>query len=381
MATAKKMPSGNWRVRVFVGRDENGKQLFESFTAPTKREVERMAACWNADRQERIKADTRENMTVERAIELYIESCRVRGLSPTTIALYLGMKRNSFSTLLHRRIASITFNDVQIALYDRAKTHAGKTIRNEFTFLLQVLATYRPDLDMSKLVFAKVTRPDIQIPEDDGVQAFMAAAKQSNTDFYIAVLLAAVLGLRRSEICALNWADFDTVNRTITVDKAMVKDEYKAFVIKGTKSRAGTRIKAVPDALYKELVSLRSLRKRMVLLTPDAVTRRHERLREKCPIPCSFHGLRHYNASVQIALGIPLPYIAAEMGHASTDMVERVYGHIMENKKKAVAVQMDRFTDSLLAGEAVDYSAKSTRKFVDSKVDLHKKKVSGYKAF
>ena len=380
MATAKKMPSGNWRVRVFVGRDENGKQLFESFTAPTKREAERMAACWNADRQARIKADTRENMTVERAIELYIQSCRVRGLSPTTIVLYNRMKDNSFSTLLHRRVASLTFDDVQNSLYERAKDHSGKTVKNEYNFLLQVLAMYRPELNMSKLVYAKVTRPDIQIPEDDGVQAFMAAAKERSTEFYIAVLLAAVLGLRRSEICALEWDDLDTVNRTITIDKALVKDEYNAWVIKETKSKAGTRIKAVPDALFKELLSLRTLRKRMVTISPDALTRRHNRLRESCPIPCSFHGLRHYNASVQIALGIPLAHIAAEMGHASTDMVERVYGHIMENKKKAVAVQMDRFANSLLSGEAVDYSGKAKKKIVDFKVDHSLGKTNKYKA-
>lgn len=380
MATAKKTKSGSWRIRVFVGRDENGKQLFESFTAPTKREAERMAAVWNADRKEREKANSRDRMTLETAIDLYIESCRVRGLSPSTIVLYNRMKNNSFPTLLHARVASMTFDDVQNALYDRAKDHSGKTVKNEFNFLLQVLAMYRPDLDMSKLVYAKVTRPDIQIPEDDGVQAFLAAAKDRSPDFYLAVLLATVLGLRRSEICALNWDDLDTVNRTLTIDKALVKDEFNAWVIKETKSKAGTRIKAVPDALYKELIALRTLRKRMVMLTPDAITRRHDRLRKSCPIPCSFHGLRHYNASVQLALGIPLAYIAAEMGHASTDMVERVYGHVMQNKKKVVASQMSGFATALLSGKEVDYATKPRKTFVDSKVDFARKKINGYRA-
>lgn len=377
MASAKKLPSGNWRVRVYVGRDESGKSIFESFTASTKREAERQAAVWNADRKNRERALCRSGMTVGTAIDQYIESCRVRGLSPTTIKLYLGMARKSFPTLVGLRISSVTFDDVQRALYARAKDHSGKTIRNEFTFLLQVLDMFRPDLDMSKLVYAKVTRPEIEIPDDDGMQAFMAAAKASNTDFYLAVLLASILGLRRSEICALEWADLDTVNHTISITKALVKDENRDWVIKGTKSRAGTRVKAVPDALYKELLSLRSLNKLMVNLTPDAITRRHERLVEKCPIPCSFHGLRHYNASVQIALGIPLPYIAAEMGHASTDMVERVYGHIMDGKRKAVAVQMDRFTDSILAGKSVDY----TNHFADTNVDTPKRKINRYKNF
>ena len=380
MATAKKLPSGNWRVRVYVGRDESGKSLFESFTAPTKREAERNAAIWNADRKEREKQNTRENMTLEKAIDMYIESCRVRGLSPSTIVLYNRMKNNSFPTLIRVRIASITFDDVQKELFDRAKDHSGKTVKNEFNFLLQVLATYRPDLDLSKLVYAKVKRPEIQIPEDDGVQAFLAAAKERSSEFYLAVLLASVLGLRRSEICALNWDDLDTANRVLTIDKALVKDEYGAWVVKETKSKAGTRLKAVPDALYKELVAMRTIRKRMVMLTPDAITRRHNRLRETCPIPCSFHGLRHYNASVQIALGIPLAYIAAEMGHSSTDMVERVYGHVMQSKKKVVAAQMSGFTTALLSGQEVDYTGVRKKTFADTKADTLRKKINGYRA-
>jgi hypothetical protein len=44
MATAKKTPSGNWRVQIFLGRDKDGTKRKKSITAPTKREAERLAA-------------------------------------------------------------------------------------------------------------------------------------------------------------------------------------------------------------------------------------------------------------------------------------------------------------------------------------------------
>ena len=44
MATAKKLPSGNFRVRVLVGKDLQGKKKYKSFTAKTKKEAELMAA-------------------------------------------------------------------------------------------------------------------------------------------------------------------------------------------------------------------------------------------------------------------------------------------------------------------------------------------------
>lgn len=43
MANAKKLPSGNWRIRVFCGKNENGKQIFKSFTADTRWKAEKMA--------------------------------------------------------------------------------------------------------------------------------------------------------------------------------------------------------------------------------------------------------------------------------------------------------------------------------------------------
>lgn len=37
---AKKLPSGSWRVQVSTGQKKNGKYVYKSFTAPTKKEAE-----------------------------------------------------------------------------------------------------------------------------------------------------------------------------------------------------------------------------------------------------------------------------------------------------------------------------------------------------
>ena len=55
MASAKKLPSGSWRVRVYDYTDANGKKHYESFTASTKKEAEAMAAqfAYKKDREEK----------------------------------------------------------------------------------------------------------------------------------------------------------------------------------------------------------------------------------------------------------------------------------------------------------------------------------------
>ncbi len=44
MATAKKLPSGSYRVQLYIGKDANGKRQYKSFTADTKKEAEYLAA-------------------------------------------------------------------------------------------------------------------------------------------------------------------------------------------------------------------------------------------------------------------------------------------------------------------------------------------------
>ena len=46
MATAKKLPSGKWRCLAYIGKDENGKRQYKSFTADSKKEAEFLAASY-----------------------------------------------------------------------------------------------------------------------------------------------------------------------------------------------------------------------------------------------------------------------------------------------------------------------------------------------
>jgi integrase len=47
--------------------------------------------------------------------------------------------------------------------------------------------------------------------------------------------------------------------------------------------------------------------------------------------PFTFHELRHTYASALVNHGVPLAYVAAQLGHSDTRMVERYYGHLSPN--------------------------------------------------
>lgn len=52
MATAKKLPSGNYRVNLYIGKGVDGKRKYKSFTAPTKKAAEYLAAQYNQLKKE-----------------------------------------------------------------------------------------------------------------------------------------------------------------------------------------------------------------------------------------------------------------------------------------------------------------------------------------
>ena len=55
MATAKKTASGNWRVLAYTGKGADGKRRYKSFTAPTKKEAELLAAQYMMQEEAREK--------------------------------------------------------------------------------------------------------------------------------------------------------------------------------------------------------------------------------------------------------------------------------------------------------------------------------------
>lgn len=78
MPTAKKLPSGSWRCRVFshwdIGPDGKKKRVYESFTVkdPSKRgkkECERLASEWSVKQIERSAA----SKTVQETVREYID--------------------------------------------------------------------------------------------------------------------------------------------------------------------------------------------------------------------------------------------------------------------------------------------------------------------
>jgi integrase len=346
MAKAMKLKSGNWRVQVFIGRDEGGKIKRKSFTARTKKEAEFAAAAFAAGH--RAMTDPTE-MTVGEAVTQYVDN-QVNILSPSTVRGYRTIRRNAFSELMPVKLSRLRQAAVTRAVNVYALTHSPKTVRNAYGLLQSALKVYAPDLRLNTPL-PQMVKKEISVPEQGQISALMAHVRGDRME--IPIVLAACLGLRRSEICALTGEDIDTTARTIRISKALVPNDKNEYVLKAPKSYAGTRtLSDVAPSILLILKPFEGSSDRVFPYSPQVITDTFRHIAKALGLNCTFHGLRHYNASIMLAMGVPDKYAMERLGQSTPGMLKRVYQHTMRDKHDEVSKQMKAAAEAILGGSA-----------------------------
>lgn len=326
----KQLPSGNYNALVYIGKDVSGKRKYKSLTASTKREVKLMIAEFLSERDtQRIRSDDK---TVGDAMRAYI-AAKDAVLSPSTIRGYDGIVRSHLLELQKMRISDLTAEDLQSAINEEAKNSSSKTVRNISGFLRSALLLADPQFVYNVSLPQKV-KPDITIPSNEDMRKLFAAARGQS--FEIPLYLAAMCGMRRSEIAALKWKDVDLVNGTLTIRATIVIDKdgncnYREMTKTSSSKRTIMIFKPALDLL-------RAAPKDQEFVVPQRYPNYYLKaltaLLDKENIPhFRFHDLRHYTVSTMLALNIPKKYIADYVGHSTEHMIDTVYGHIMADKK------------------------------------------------
>ena len=347
MATAKKLPSGHWRCRPCF-TDDRGQKHVASFTAATKREAEAQALAWQTGLIERRNNELAKPLS--EAMDEYIETCRCADLSPSTIRAYIAYRNHAYDQLIDIRLDKITIKDIQKWINARSKEYTPKTIKNNLALIHAVFKSEGMKFDFDALKLPKPRTKEVQIASDAQIAALLNDVYDDD-DMYIAVALAALMGLRRSEICALKWSDVIPQGEVayLDVNKAVVFDENGVLTQKDPKTASGRRILQIPATLYPEIRRRRNLNQNMVSISPNAITERYQRDAKRLGLPTRFHSLRHYHASVMLRENVPENYIVADMGHSTFDMVKNVYGHIMQEKRTAINTAMDNHVANILS--------------------------------
>lgn len=339
--TAKKLPSGSWRCQVFSHKEfltdsigqpiidpKTGKQkkkrVYKSFTCDDssirgKRKAEAMALEFFEMRNQQNLSSP--DITFRFALERYIEE-RSQVLSPASIRKYRSMQRNCLLPLFDYKLCDITQDVLQSIINQAACRLSPKSIRDMNGLIIAVLNRFGLEIHFHSVLPKKV-RNNLYIPTESDVKKLLLASV--GTSMELPIMLAAFGAMRRGEICALSKKDFQ--KNTIHVSKTVVQSESGEWITKAPKSYAGDRYVTVPVFVANKFKDLPS---DTLGLIPNDITKRFQKIIQKAGIDhFRFHDLRHYNASIQHALGIPDAYIMQSGGWGNDSVLKEVYRHAL----------------------------------------------------
>lgn len=328
----EKLPSGSYRVRKMY----KGKMYAVTFEGkPTQKEAMlRMAEKMGVAQEEH------ESMTFRIAAEKYIESKR-NVLSPSTIRGYSGVIRQISESFIEKNIYDITAVDVQKEINEYAKDHSPKSVRNHHGFLSAVLGMFCPNLKLNTTLPQK-TKNEPYIPSDEDIKKILGHAK--GTEYEIPIILACY-GMRRSEICALTPEDID--GDIVTIDKALVQDENKNWIVKPTKTTESTRKIIIPMAIANKIREQGYVYRGFPGKISDFLSRTQKKLGIQ---HFSIHKLRHYFASKMSALNVPEADILRMGGWESDHVMKSVYRHsMMEKEEQAKREAAEKLRNTLFS--------------------------------
>lgn len=328
----EKLPSGSYRVRKMY----KGKMYTVIFEGkPTQKQ----AMLEMAKKLESAQGN-HQSMTFKVAAEKYIEAKR-NVLSPSTIRGYKGIIKQISDSFLDESIYDITTLDVQKEINRYSKDHSPKSTYNLHGFISAILGMFCPNLKLNTTLPQKL-KNEPYIPSDEDVRKILEHAK--GTQFEIPLILACY-GMRRSEICALRPQDIE--GDVVRINKAMVQDENKKWVIKTTKTTTSTREIIIPTLIADKI------REQGYVYDghPGKISDYMYRTQKKLGIEqFSIHKLRHYFASKMSSLGIPEADIMRMGGWETDHVMKSVYRHsMMEKEERAKRDAAERIGEVLFS--------------------------------
>ena len=337
---ARQLPSGTWTCRVRVGGQD------VSVTRPTKAEAQAEAMAIKYG----LKApDTpRVTMTLAEAYAAYLTS-RESVLSPSTVAGYKRLERNTFQRLMPMQLSAITSELIQreIAAMVREKK-SPKYVANAEGLLSSVLKQAMPEKQFSLRLPPK-RKPNLRQPDDKEIGAIMAAFRGSAVE--LPVLMALWMGMRLSEILGARHEDID--GGKLHICRAVVLDENNQPAEKDSaKTYAGDRWVSVPGYIAQLIAATGRDSGPLVTFSGAAIYKRFVRTLDQAGIPrCRFHDLRHINAAVMVRLGVDSKYAQERNGWASDRMYKQVYAYAMSDQMAAINESIDDYFGNKMTTE------------------------------
>ncbi|MTI82629.1 MAG: site-specific integrase [Firmicutes bacterium] len=373
----RQLKSGNWELVFDLPREpgEERKQKSMTVKAANKKDAEKKLR----EILRQIDEDTYVDpgkMTLGDFLTRWLNDYCVPNRRKTTVDGYrVIINKHLIPALGHIKLAKLRPLHIQeyytYALqYGRAdgkgenKKLSPTTVHHHHSVLRKALGTAVKWQLLSRNVCDAVDPPrtknyKAKVYDEDAVARLLEVAE--GTRKYIPILITLATGLRRGEVLALHWSDFDPQAGTIVVDESLVNTSGgpEFDEVKTESSRA---VIDLPESVVEELQAHRERQETEknyagefwqendLIICKEDGTRWHpggfsdsfKRLLKTHKLPhIRFHDLRHTHASHLIRMGFHPKVVSDRLRHSKIGTTMDTYGHLFPGIQKEVARKLD----------------------------------------
>ena len=320
-----------------------------------------------------------EDAEPESKLDKWLDEYMAATLRPTTlngyrrslelhVKPYLGNKTLS-------KITAVDLRSLYRTLQETGRVHprdgqspglSARTVHGIHTTLHHALKTAMEQNLIPNNPAAEVDPPKfdgapMKILTEAQLDAFMKVIEKDafwHDFFYTAV----TTGLRRGEICALRWKDFDTEQEMLHVRRTLHKEKGKPLTTGDTKTYAGTRKIVLPPSTAQLLRERKKTAPTEWIfpnpfdpeqpIAPGTAYNRLKALLKETGLPdIRFHDLRHTFATHALSSGVDAKTLAGILGHTKASFTLDTYTHTTGDMQKRAAEIVGGFLTDYLGEE------------------------------
>lgn len=359
---------GRWEGRVVIGYDGKGLPKTKNVLAKTKSECISKLKALKSSLTVPVPDQPKPGILLKDWLDHWYHSYKQPNLRPNTQMSYeRRIYQHIIPALGDIQLDKLTTADIQRFYADlkqggrllRAELYgeglSDQTVRGVHTTLHAALdkavtekLIFRNPSDGCRLPPAKAREMQVLTPEE--IQRLLIQAKEDGC--YELLLLELSTGLRRGEICALQWDDLNFKTGALRVERQVhrVKGE---LVISQPKTKASSRSVILPSPVLKVLKEYRkTTTSRWIFPSPvsedsprdpAAVRKRLRTILDRAECKhIRFHDLRHTFATASLEHGIDVKTLSTIIGHVSSSTTLNIYAHVTDEMRRTAAAKIDQ---------------------------------------
>lgn len=356
------IPRGNriFLVRVYLGRDANGKRDYHNQTVRgSKKDAQMVLNKLLRDKDLGALIEPA-RMSLNEYLDHWLETSVKPRVREGTHQEYAGtLRRNVRPILGAKKLGSLKPVDIQGLYSDMRKRGLTDSVRFTHTVFKDALrqAVKWQMLGQNPADFVDLPKPSrskMQSLTQEESQRFLEVAKTTRWYCFFSLLLST--GLRPSEALGLYWSDLDLAKGTLTVRRGLRRLKGK-WALEEPKTPNARRTLPIPSSLIS-LLSIHMEKQKelgfdgpLVFTSPTGAPKHEDGIvkdyfkpilkKADLPNKVRLYDLRHTHATLLLIAGVHPKVVAERLGHSNITITLNTYSHVLPNMQQAATEKLE----------------------------------------